>query len=81
MYTSIIVRACRLPLLRHWTLYDALVHAPYCMAKLQTFRDQGRGNIGLLLCKMGFKLQDCQQPYCAHPFGGSCLKPPRTAQW
>ena len=52
-----------LMLLRHWSLYDSLLHSPYFATKLNTWSDNGRSNLELLLAKMGIPLVECRQQY------------------
>lgn len=47
----------RLPLLVHWTLWDALLCSPCLGPRLQTFSEKGRETIKLLLMGMGVPLE------------------------
>ncbi|KAI9716585.1 MAG: hypothetical protein M1828_007618 [Chrysothrix sp. TS-e1954] len=53
----------RFLLLRHWSLYDSMVHSPYLSAKLHIWSDAGRRRLHKLLAKMGVSLVQCQQSY------------------
>ncbi|TKA34226.1 hypothetical protein B0A50_00206 [Salinomyces thailandicus] len=47
-----------LPLLRHWTLYDSLLHSPSLAHALQTHRPAGLKRLHKLLAKMGISLSE-----------------------
>ncbi|KAJ7470263.1 CDC45-like protein [Mycena latifolia] len=53
----------RFMLFRHWTLYDAMLHSSYVASKLGIWKERGRKKLTGLLAKMGFSLQQTQQPY------------------
>ncbi|KAF2116247.1 CDC45 family [Lophiotrema nucula] len=53
----------RFLLLRHWSLYDSMLHSPYLSAKLHIWSDQGRRRLDKLLAKMGVSLTQCKQNY------------------
>ncbi|KAJ7090295.1 CDC45-like protein [Mycena belliarum] len=53
----------RFMLFRHWTLYDAMLHSSYVANKLGIWKERGRKKLTGLLAKMGFSLQQTQQPY------------------
>ncbi|KAK9321878.1 CDC45 family [Lipomyces orientalis] len=46
----------RMFLLRHWTLYDALLHSHYVASRLQLWTDDGRKKLHKMLAKMGVSL-------------------------
>ncbi|KAK9466690.1 CDC45 family [Lipomyces arxii] len=46
----------RIFLLRHWTLYDALIHSPYVSARLELWTDDGKKRLHHMLAKMGVPL-------------------------
>ncbi|KAK9247921.1 CDC45 family [Lipomyces tetrasporus] len=46
----------RMFLLRHWTLYDALIHSHYVASRLQLWTDDGRKKLHKMLAKMGVSL-------------------------
>ena len=48
-----IVEDLRFTLLRHWNLYDAMMHSGYVASKLRIWREQGRKKLVGLLAKMG----------------------------
>lgn len=50
-------------LIRHWSLYDSMLHSPYLSAKLHLWSDQGRRRLHKLLAKMGVSLTQCKQSY------------------
>lgn len=53
----------RLLLIRHWSLYDSMLHSPYLSAKLHIWSDAGRSRLNKLLAKMGVSLAQCKQSY------------------
>ncbi|KAL1638939.1 DNA replication initiation factor cdc45 [Diplodia intermedia] len=53
----------RFLLIRHWSLYDSMLHSPYLSAKLHLWSDQGRRRLHKLLAKMGVSLTQCKQSY------------------
>jgi cell division control protein 45 len=53
----------RFMLIRHWSLYDAMLHSSYLGTKLHIWSDSGRKRLHKLLAKMGFSLSQCKQNY------------------
>lgn len=53
----------RFLLIRHWSLYDSMLHSPYLAAKLHIWSDSGRKRLHKLLAKMGVSLTQCKQNY------------------
>jgi cell division control protein 45 len=53
----------RLLLIRHWSLYDSMMHSPFLSAKLHIWNEQGRKRLNKLLAKMGISLVQCKQMY------------------
>lgn len=53
----------RFLLIRHWSLYDSMLHSPYLSAKLHIWSDAGRRRLHKLLAKMGVSLTQCRQNY------------------
>lgn len=53
----------RFMLVRHWSLYDAMLHSPYLGARLCVWSDSGRRKLNKMLAKMGFSLTQCRQVY------------------
>lgn len=53
----------RLPLLRHWSLYDSLLHSAHLASRLHVWNDAGIKRLHKLLAKMGISLQQCRQGY------------------
>jgi len=43
----------RFPLMRHWSLFEAMMHSPYVAVRLQTWHDKGRRLLQDMLVKMG----------------------------
>ncbi|RAL66994.1 hypothetical protein DID88_007774 [Monilinia fructigena] len=41
-------------LIRHWSLYDSMLHSPYLSARLHIWSDSGRKRLHKLLAKMGY---------------------------
>jgi cell division control protein 45 len=50
-------------LIRHWSLYDSMLHSPYLSARLHIWSDAGRKRLHKLLAKMGVSLVQCKQSY------------------
>lgn len=53
----------RFMLIRHWSLYDSMLHSAYLGAKLRIWSENGRKKLHKLLAKMGFSLAQCKQRY------------------
>lgn len=53
----------RFLLIRHWSLYDSMLHSPYLSARLHIWSDNGRKRLHKLLAKMGVSLSQCKQSY------------------
>ena len=53
----------RFLLIRHWSLYDSMLHSPYLAARLHLWTDIGRRRLDKLLAKMGMKLEEVKQNY------------------
>jgi cell division control protein 45 len=53
----------RFTLLRHWSLYDAMIHSSYVASKLATWKERGRRKLVGLFAKMGYSIPDAQQSY------------------
>ncbi|KAL8909708.1 MAG: hypothetical protein Q9207_000017 [Kuettlingeria erythrocarpa] len=53
----------RFLLIRHWSLYDSMLHSPYLAARLHIWSDAGRKRLHKLLAKMGVSLSQCKQNY------------------
>jgi cell division control protein 45 len=50
-------------LIRHWSLYDSMLHSPYLSARLHIWTDAGRKRLNKLLAKMGVSLTQSKQNY------------------
>ena len=53
----------RFLLIRHWSLYDSMLHSPYLASKLHIWSDHGRKRLAKLLAKMGVSLNQSKQSY------------------
>ncbi|KAI9167116.1 Cell division control protein [Paramyrothecium foliicola] len=53
----------RFLLIRHWSLYDAMLHSPYLFSRLKTWSETGIKRLHKLLAKMGVSLAQCKQSY------------------
>lgn len=53
----------RLLLLRHWSLYESMLHSPYLAPRLHVWNDIGKKRLRKLLAKMGVSLSQCHQNY------------------
>ncbi len=50
-------------LIRHWSLYEAMLHSPYLGSRLHIWTDIGRKRLHKFLAKMGVSLTQCKQSY------------------
>ena len=50
-------------LIRHWSLYDSMLHSPYLFSRLKTWSEAGMKRLHKLLAKMGVSLVQCKQSY------------------
>jgi cell division control protein 45 len=53
----------RFLLIRHWSLYDSMLHSPYLSTRLHMWSDVGRKRLHKLLAKMGISLQEAARGY------------------
>ena len=53
----------RFLLIRHWSLYDSMLHSPYLSTRLHIWSDAGRKRLHKLLAKMGISLQEAGKGY------------------
>ena len=53
----------RFQLLRHWSLYSALKHSPYVASRLETWTEQGKSKLRLLLTELGIPTADAKQAF------------------
>ncbi|KAF8456658.1 CDC45 family [Terfezia claveryi] len=53
----------RFMLIRHWSLYDSMLHSAYLGTKLRIWSENGKKKLHKLLAKMGFSLVQCKQRY------------------
>ncbi|KAL3155459.1 hypothetical protein ABBQ38_011015 [Trebouxia sp. C0009 RCD-2024] len=53
----------RFPLMRHWSLYEAMLHSTYVAVRLQTWHDKGRRLLQEMLVKMGFPAPQFRQKW------------------
>ncbi|MCJ1322144.1 hypothetical protein MMC15_007489 [Xylographa vitiligo] len=53
----------RFLLIRHWSLYDSMLHSPYLASRLHLWSDTGRKRLHKLLAKMGVSLVQSRQSY------------------
>ncbi|ERF75261.1 hypothetical protein EPUS_00053 [Endocarpon pusillum Z07020] len=53
----------RFVLLRHWSLYDSMLHSPYLASRLHLWNETGIKRLHKLLAKMGVSLSQCRQSY------------------
>lgn len=49
--------------LRHWSLYQAMLHSSYLGAKLQLWTEDGRKRLHKMLAKMGISLREAQEQW------------------
>jgi hypothetical protein len=57
----------RFPLMRQWSVREALLHSRYVAVRLQTWQDKGRRLVDELLSNMGLPLAHCKRDFCAAP--------------
>ena len=50
-------------LLRHTSLWNAMLYSPYVCSKMQLWNGAGMGRWREMLAKMGLPIEQCQQPY------------------
>lgn len=50
-------------LLRHWSLYQSMLHSSYLSAKLHLWTDDGRKKLHKMLAKMGISLHEAKEHY------------------
>lgn len=53
----------RFLLIRHWSLYDSMLHSPYLATRLHVWSDSGRKRMHKLLAKMGVSLNEAGKGY------------------
>ncbi|MCJ1259501.1 hypothetical protein MMC24_007339 [Lignoscripta atroalba] len=53
----------RFLLIRHWSLYESMLHSPYLAARLHLWKDAGVKRLRKFLAKMGVSLVQCRQSY------------------
>ncbi|CAN8102127.1 unnamed protein product [Discula destructiva] len=53
----------RLLMVRHWSLYDSLLHSPYIFSRLRTYSEAGLKRLHKFLAKIGISLVQCRQNY------------------
>jgi cell division control protein 45 len=53
----------RFLLLRHWSLYDSMLHSPFLASRLHLWTEPGVKKLKKLLAKMGISLEQCKQYY------------------
>lgn len=53
----------RFLLIRHWSLYESMLHSPYLSTRLHIWSDAGRKRLHKLLAKMGVSLSEAGKGY------------------
>lgn len=53
----------RFLLIRHWSLYDSMLHSPYLASRLHMWNEQGQRRLDKFLAKMGVSLSQSKQSY------------------
>ncbi|ODM16341.1 hypothetical protein SI65_08341 [Aspergillus cristatus] len=53
----------RFILVRHWSLYESMLHSPYLSSRLHVWTETGKKRLHKLLAKMGISLSQCHQNY------------------
>ena len=65
----------RLAMLRHWTLYEAMLYAQYVAVRMHTYNDAGRTKMEDLLVNMGVPLAQSKHSFCAPPLSNHFSPP------
>ena len=55
------------PLLRHWNLYQSMLHSPYLCTRLRLYTAKGRSRLDNLLAKMGISMAHAKQAWTHTP--------------
>lgn len=50
-------------LLRHWSLYESMVHSRYVASRLGVWQQRGSDSLNIMLAKIGVPLKDCRQRF------------------
>lgn len=53
----------KLLLIRHWSLYDSMLHSPYLSVAMRLWTEKGKKKLHAFLAKMGVSLVQCKQSY------------------
>lgn len=53
----------RFLLIRHWSLYESMLHSPYLSSRLHIWSDAGKRRLHKLLAKMGVSLAEAEKSY------------------
>lgn len=53
----------RFLMIRHWSLYDSMLHSPYLATRLHVWSEPGKKRLHKLLAKMGISLQEAGKGY------------------
>ena len=53
----------RFEMMRHWNLYDAMLHSPYVVTRLQTWKESGVHLLDSLLATCGLSLHDASKNF------------------
>ena len=53
----------RFPLLRHWSLYESMIHSDYIAGRLGIWKEGGKKRLHGFLAEMGLPLVQAQQSY------------------
>jgi cell division control protein 45 len=53
----------RFLLIRHWSLYESMLHSPYLSSRLHIWSDAGKRRLHKLLAKMGVSLAQAEKGY------------------
>lgn len=64
---SVTRREKRFFLLRHWSLFEAMVHSPYVGPLLHTWRQEGKDAVRLVLAEMGISKAHYERPFVHMP--------------
>ncbi|TIB75726.1 CDC45-like protein [Wallemia mellicola] len=62
-YSISVKEELRFPLLRHWSLYDSMIHSEYIASKLGIWKEGGKKRLHGFLAEMGLPLVQAQQSF------------------
>lgn len=70
-----------LMLLRHWSLYDALLHSSYVATRLGVWKEQGRKRLVNLMASSGLPLNECLESHQSMSLVFKSTIGPKLRKW